>query len=223
MLIQVSSPRMIFHPETHPQHVFIQTLRKRGVSEGEVYFNASTDPLEGVRQTKALEPIQEYPIDGDANFAGLEYVLPFYELFTEETKKKNLYLVPFCTTGFNVTVKSAFRADPRTYEERTVALSILMPVTGGGIIRIGDSLVDLANPTFDPYAPLGRTFRDLSLQEGFNRTHRLPTPAIDARRQARVAAAEASMAKERTLPAREVPTLPGRRGIKALPPKDDDE
>jgi hypothetical protein len=103
------------------------------------------------------------------------YVLPFWELFKEEDKRRNLWLVPFCTAGFKITARSAFRASPRAYEARTLAFTILMPVTGGGIIRLAGSEFDITNPSFDPWAPRPSWYpaQVAELQNGYNRAHKV--------------------------------------------------
>ncbi len=209
MLVQATTPRPFFDHSKHPEHVYIYTLRKPGISEGAVFFNASTNPEQGRRGTAALEPLFEHPIDGEDGFAALEYVLPFFELFRPEDKKRNLGMAPFCTTGFGVTVRSAFRTDTSRYGEHTVAFTILMPVTGGGVMRLSDCLFDIANPTFDPWAPgPERKWKNLEVGMAFNRAHRLgDTSAIEQRRMARIREAEANMRANES------------GGRRALPPK----
>lgn len=208
MLVQATSPRPIFDHSKHPEYVYIHTLAKVGVSDGAVFFTATENPTDGARGGRQLEPVGEYPIEGETGFQAYEYVLPFFELFREEYKKKNLYLVPFCTAGFGVTIRSAFRGDTTTYVGRTMAFTILAPVTGGGILRLADSPYDLANPTFDPWAanPFGQKLlgssRDPDLLNAFNRTHKLGSSAIDARRAARIAAAGSVPALESASPPR---------------------
>jgi hypothetical protein len=107
------------------------------------------------------------------------------------------------STGYHVIVKSAHRTEGSTYEERIVNFTILCPVNGGGIIRIANCPIDVANPTFDPYAPLPQRTKDLTLLQAFNRTHRPRTDAIEETRRKRIEEAEATMrANERGLPGR---------------------
>lgn len=217
MLIQTSAPRPLFDPSRYPKYLYIHTLAKAGVSHGAVFFNATTDPEHAKHEGKTLDPANEYPIEGEDGFQALEYVVPFWDLFQRKTNKPVLYdgkpaseqgvqvgsvkLARYCTNGFNITAKSAFRASPREYEEHTVALTVVMPVTGGGILRLADSFFDLSNSSFDPWAPNPTPRRNLEFDQVYNRTHKLTTSAINDRRAARVAAAEASMrADQRGLP-----------------------
>lgn len=232
MLVQATTPRPFFDHSKHPQYLHVHTLRKVGVSKGEVFFSATVDPEHGTRDSKALDPMNEYPIEGAEGFMALEYVLPFWELFKKTPSMLktrydgksaaeqgiavgNVSLARFCTNGFQVTVKSAFRADSRTYAEHIVAFTILTPVTGGGILRLADCPFDLTNSTFDPWAPgpTGPT-KNLELQEVYNRTHRLlGSSSIDARRAARVAEAEANMKKHDERRAAEVEARKIERAI----------
>jgi hypothetical protein len=254
MLIQATSPRIVLNSAEDPKHICVHTLRKQGVSKGEVLFGAFAtggrlppgseegatwqerlhqagrrleleEHLDGNRQdltvyrhapvrrdsnARILEPQEVYQIEGEEGFQALVYVLPFWELFREEDKNHNLKLVPFCTGGFSVTVRSAFRSDPRTYDEHVLTFLIMMPVTGGGIIRLGDTPTDISNSTFDPWAPdPKRPWKNLELQDAYNRTHRLgDRPAIDKRREERIRAAEASMAAEAAKTGRMLPPKP---------------
>ncbi len=177
MLVQATTPRPVFDPSRYPESIHIHTLTLPGVSDGKVYFNATTDPEHGGRAGKAIDPIHEYPIEGTDGFQALQYILPFHELFRDVDKKRNLALVPFCTGGFIVVIHSAFRADPHTYSEHVLSFKILMPVTGGGIIRLADSPFDIVNSTFDPWGPPAEHLlkhKNLELQESYNRTHKLP-------------------------------------------------
>lgn len=192
MFIQASTPRPLFDASKHPQYIHIHTLRKMGVSTGEVFFSATVDPEHGTRQTKSLDPVNEYPIEGQEGLVALEYVLPFWELF-QRTKSMleakyngqnaleqgvrvgSVVHARYCTNGFQVTAKSAFRADSRTYEGHTVAFTIMTAVTGGGILRLADCPFDVANPEFDPWAAGPTVKKDPELQESYNRTHRRPS------------------------------------------------
>jgi hypothetical protein len=223
MNIQLGIPRPRFDVHEHPEYIYIYTLARSGVSNGGVIFNATTDPEHGVRGTRQLEPMVTYPIAGEDGFEGYEYVLPFWELFkrnhtisssslatlgTDKYVDRNL--VPFVTGGFIVTAKSAFRASPTEYAENTLSFTILMPATGGGILRIADCLFDIANPTFNPHAHHPRALKNLDTERMLNQAHRPKDSAIEDRRAARIRAAEQSMAyEEKSLPG------PG----KSLPPR----
>lgn len=244
MLIEATTPRILIKVEGDP-YIRIHTLRKVGTSKGEVIFGAYATggrlpPGAGVpppdtergdalalrssinTNARILEPDHIYDIEGEDGFQALEYTIPFWELFREEDKKRNMYLVPFCSGGFSITARSAFRSDPRTYDERVFTAIVVMPVTGGGAIRIGNSEIDLSNPTFDPWAPdPRRSYKNLELQDIYNRTHQLGNQsAINERREARIRAAEASMEAERRARST-LPTLPERLLPKErlLPPK----
>jgi hypothetical protein len=195
MLIQATTPRPVFDQAQHPQYVYVHTLCVPGVSEGDVFFNATTNPELGTKQGRRITPLNEYPLDG--GMAVLEYVLPFFELFKSEDKNRNLALVPFCTAGFGVTVKSGYRADFTTHEERTISFTMWMPVTGGGILRLADSVFDLANSSFDPWAPAPAGTKNLSLESSARKAHKLSPPGVAARRAERLASISA------------LPALPG--------------
>jgi hypothetical protein len=214
MLIQATAPRPIFDHSKHPQYLHIHTLRKFGVSRGEVFFIATVDPEHGTRGSKSLDPVNEYPIEGTDGFEALEYIVPFWELFKRTgSMAKTRYngqsameqgiavgsvkLARYCTNGFSVTIKSGFRSDRANYEEHTLALTILTPVTGGGILRLANCPYDIANPTFDPWAADPHPANNLELQAAFNRTHKLGNPSIEAKRLARIAEAENLMEERR--------------------------
>lgn len=210
MLIQVTTPRPVFDVLKHPQYVHIHTLRKVGVSTGEVFFAATVDPEHGRKDSKALDPVNEYPIEGQDGLVALEYVLPFWELFQptkamldakyngrnaleQGVRVGSVAHARYFSNGFQVTIKSAFRADSRTYAENRVAFTIQSAVTGGGVLRLADCPFDVANPTFDPWAPGPTVRKDPELQESYNRTHRALPAGADAKRAARIAEAEANM------------------------------
>jgi hypothetical protein len=126
-----------------------------------------------------------------------------------------LELVALSTSGYKVTVRSAFRSDRMTYEERVIGLTLLFPVTGGGVVRLSDSLFDISNPTLDPKKPVPGRVCDETISIAFNRAHKVLSQgtqdAIEARRKARIAEAEANMKANAR-------GLPGKKS-KALPPK----
>lgn len=119
----------------------------------------------------------------------------------EMDKLTGVQLALLGAAGYAVVVKSAFRTEGATYEERTLNFTIHCPVNGGGMIRVADCPLDIANPTFDPHAPLPESKRqDLVLLEAFNRTHKLRTDDIEERKRKRIADAEANIrANERAL------------------------
>jgi hypothetical protein len=226
MLIQTSSPRPILNVLEHPQHIVIHTLRRIGISTGEVLMNMSINPETGLRLTAPVEPYDVFPIEGENGFEAVEYYLPFSEVFgvgrrvySEEgsvalapvSKPKSglrdTQLAVLCGSGFSVIAKSAYRVMGSRYEERLFDFTLLFPITGGGILRASSSLVDISNPTFDPKAPMPQKsgYPNLDLLRAFNRTHKVMASSIEQRRAARIASAEASIASN----------------TRALPPKSD--
>ena len=230
MLIQTTTPRPFFDASKHPLYIHIHTLAQVGVSDGIVRLSGTIDPEFGTTGGVNIEPTNHYLIEGEDGFEALEHVLPFWRLFERpdnfQEARHDEIVVPsadfritrYCTAGFGVVCKSAFRASPRAYEEHTIAFTMVFPATGGGIIRLADCFFDITNPTFDPWAPdptkrlgLG-PLKNPDLQLSYNRTHKIgQSSAIDQRRAARIAAAEASMANAGTLPSAERPALPPKR------------
>lgn len=210
MLIQASAPRPIFNAAESPQHVRIQTLRKPNVSEGGVNFSYVADAVNGEPSTVLLEPLLVYPIEGEEGFEVREYYLPFENAFkvTPSAEKQlvkyaaqsvaPLGIASIVTSGFTVMIWSAHQTDRTTYEERTIGFKMLFPITGGGILRMADSFIDIANPTFSPRAPIPKPHLNPDVRLAFNRTHRVLPKAeqdsIEARRRARIAEAEANVA-----------------------------
>lgn len=112
----------------------------------------------------------------------------------EREKLTGVELAILGSTGYHVIVKSAYRTEGAAYEERVFNFTIHCAVNGAGMIRIANCPVDIANPTFDPYAPEpGGPRKDLVLLEAFNRTHKPRTDSIEERRRARIAEAEANI------------------------------
>jgi hypothetical protein len=209
MLVQASAPRLVFDMNDHPKHVRIHTLRKLGVSDGSVLFSYVADLVAGVPTAVTLEPHVVYPIEGEDGFEMAEFFLPFEPLFKVDPSVKRLAqskyeaeavapigLASIVASGFTVTLRSAYRSEHTTYAERVVGFKLIFPMTGGGIIRLADSPFDLANPTFSPGAALPRAVRDPVTLNAFNRTHAMlpqgQRGAIEQRRKARIAEAEAS-------------------------------
>lgn len=226
MLIQASTPRFIVSIDEHPQHIVIHTLAKPGTSSGEVHLGMSADIEEGRKASGPVILHQSYPIEG-TDLEGLEYYVPFDILFgtdkpvydeakllassgksaltmkpKREGQLRGAQLALLIAGGINLTIKSAFRFDTYTYQERIMGLQLMFPVTGGGIVRFSDTLLDLRNPTFDPYAPRPKPQQDLVLQNALNRTHKPTSSGVEDRKRARLAAAAASIANE--LPPKEV-------------------
>jgi hypothetical protein len=217
-----------------PEHFRIHTLRKMGVSSGEVVLVLGEKRME-------VEPYCTYPISGEDDFEALDYYIPFDNVFgpkkpvyDEDAIRKNIETKQFKrldvthrkilpgggleavpgerltgvqlailgATGYHVIARSAFRTEGASYEERIFNFSIHCPVNGGGMIRIANAPVDIANPTFNPHAvtPKRAEHKDLVLLEAFNRTHKPRTDAIEERRRKRIEEAEANVrSNERTL------------------------
>jgi len=176
MLIQLTTPRPVLDHTEHPAYVHLHTLFKAGVSDAKVLFTSMKDPEHGTYDTKELEPTHEMPLDASDGCQANIYILPFWELFKSEDKKRNLWLVPFCTAGFKIVATSAFRDSPHTYESRSMTFTIMMPVTGGGVIRLGDSMFDITNPSFDPWAPCPTSMypaQVAELQYSYNKAHKI--------------------------------------------------
>jgi hypothetical protein len=253
MLIQTTAPRIMINTAESPPYVRIHTLRKPGISTGDVLL------VVGDRQME-VEPLVSYPIDSQAGFEALDYYLPFWRVFgtnkptyDEDRILNNIEKEQFCrvdldekareraptrtkflvadtdapqperkrltgvelallgAAGYSIIAKSAYRTEGATYEQRVFNATIHCPVNGGGMIRIAGSPVDIANPTFDPYAPEPVSKqRDLVLLEAFNRTHRQRTQSVEDRRRARIAEAEGNLRahNEKALEGGSPPALP---------------
>lgn len=226
MLVQATTPRPIFNAVESPEHVRIQTLRKPDVSEGIVRFSYVGDLVAGTPTTVVLEPHLVYPLEGQKGFEVLEYYLPFEKAFAvspkvakqmvkyEASGVASIALAPLMANGFTVVVFSAFRADRTVYEQRTISFKLLFPITGGGVLQVSDSFVDIANPTFNPRAPIPKPSLSRDVQVGFNRVHHVVPAAeqakIEARRRARIEEAEANIRANSTksLSGKAVPALP---------------
>ena len=229
MFIQLTTPRIVLDLTRHPEYIYLHTLLMPDVSEGEVLFTGPVDPEHGQRGTKTLEPREILPLAGGLSVR--TFILPFWELFQGGPKTAvhdgaivraaDLKITRYCTAGFQVVVKSAFRASPREYLEHTLAFHMAFPATGGGILRLANADVDLANPSFNPWAVNPSPPSEAAtaeLREAYARTHMLTGRSdIDSRRQARIVAAEACMRAEARAATPTLPDVPS----KALPPKID--
>jgi len=99
------------------------------------------------RMTEGLQPTRGFDI-----FEGMrvhEYVIPFQNLHDSFGRRGS-------TAGFNIIARSSFRVAAASYGTRTLDMTMIFPLNGGGIIRIamGAQEWDIANPTFDPRAPV---------------------------------------------------------------------
>lgn len=231
MLIQASTPRVIFKPEVAPEYIKIHTLRRDGVSDGAVIFIGIVDPEHGEKASKILEPIQVAPIGIEDGFEAMEFCLPFREFLllaseaatkflpgvtsgpmrnedgsrvlalpmeARQAKFNDVGIARFLASGINVTIRSAFRAEPRKYEERVLSFHITCNVTGGGVLRPADSWYDIVMPSFNPKAatPMPLTVPEEDFAIAYNRAHQ-GTVARDEeaerRRKERIAMFEKSV------------------------------
>lgn len=226
MLIQLTSPRPVLNVVEHPQHIVLHTIRRTGVSKGGVLLNMNTNVEHGTRGTIVVEPYEVFPIEGEPGFEALEYYLPFDQIYgtnrtlyseqsameswskTPKTKgtqgTPDTVLALLGASGISVIAHSAYRMESTSYAERVFNFQLFFPVTGGGIVRVVGSDMDISNPTFEPKAPIGtKNYANLSLRQTFNRIHQIMPSDVEQRRQARIRSAEASMASEiKKLPAK---------------------
>lgn len=89
MLIQTSSPRPILNAAESPEHIKVHTIRRVGISGGQVFFNFATDFEHGDKMTVPLEAYEVFPIEGEAGFEALEYYLPFSTIFGTDKAEYN--------------------------------------------------------------------------------------------------------------------------------------
>lgn len=187
-------------------------------SKGEVFINMCIDVEHGRRETAPVVPFSVLPIEGEPGFEALEYFLPFDQIFgTNRTqydpeqvaqnqsvglvKRLNLdqprssqrdtWMALLLASGINVNLTSAYRSEGALYQERVMTFQLLFPITGGGVIRMAESLFDIKNPTFQPKAPLPKpsSLPDLDQLNSVNRTHKALNPEVERRRLERIAQA----------------------------------
>jgi hypothetical protein len=244
MFIQATSPRPLINTVESPEHIRIHTLHKLGVSPGDVVVIIGEHrievepyevfPLDGDTQFEArefylpfwrvfgtkkpeynesriqasIERKEFHRVDADAERLGQGNA-------SEPLRLRGTQLALIGAAGYPVIVRSAFRPEGPDYQERIMNFTIHCPVTGGGIIRVTSNTCDIANPSFNPYAPPPpvRGHKNLTLQEAFQRTHRLRTATIEDRKKQRIAEAEANMRESQ---------MPSPSGTKALPPRSRD-
>lgn len=186
MMIQATTPRVALNVLESPEHIKVYTLRRLGISTGEVFFNLTTNPEMGERVTGAIEPYEAFPIEGAEGFEALEYYLPFDALYGTEKRAEydearilkslttpktssrtlssdpktrpfsDIQLARLGAGGFMGIIRSAYRSEGNVYAERIINFSINFPVTGGGIFRVADAAYDIINSTFNPRAPIPR-------------------------------------------------------------------
>jgi len=145
MLFRLDNPRFIMNAQEFPANVVFYCLAYQDCT-GDLIVNY-TEPSTSRRVTDSITPTRSLPI-----FPGMtvhEYVAPFTDLHDNLGRRGS-------TIGFNFVARSSFRAAGANYGVRTLDIIMIFPVIGGGIIRIqaGGQDWDVANPTFDPHAPV---------------------------------------------------------------------
>lgn len=155
MLIRLDNPRLVINAQEFPQHVILMAVRY-GEAQGDVtvnFLDGGRRHSEIIHPTRALDVLEGMTVH--------EFVLPFWDLHDGLGRRG-------ATGGFHVVGTSAFRAQGGTYGVRTLDFTMQFPVIGGGILRInvGGQEWDLANPTFDPRAPLPAVNRNYGAGRG---------------------------------------------------------
>lgn len=145
MLFRLDNPRFIMNAQEFPANVVFYCLAYQGCT-GDLIVNY-TDPSTSRRVTDSITPTRSLQI-----FPGMtvhEYVAPFTDLHDSLGRRG-------ATLGFNFVARSSFRVAGANYGIRTLDLIMIFPVIGGGIIRFqsGGQEWEIANPTFDPNAPV---------------------------------------------------------------------
>ncbi len=145
MLFRLDNPRFIMNAQEFPANVVFYCLAYQDCT-GDLIVNY-TEPSTSRRVTEPITPTRSLSI-----FPGMavhEYVAPFTELHDNLGRRG-------ATIGFNFVARSSFRVAGANYGIRTLDIIMLFPVIGGGVIRIqaGGQEWDIANPTFDPRAPV---------------------------------------------------------------------
>lgn len=167
MLYQASTPRHMINMLEYPEHIVIFTLRRHGVSEGQVLLSYHDNFEDGVEAEVPLTFTRQIPIgefSRAAPFEALEYVVPFWDLADRHGRRG-------ASSGFSIQVRSAYRAGAQ-YLERRQNFWTSFPVNGGGVVRFGGMPLDIANPTLNPRAPLplegpdDESVRDTLREEG---------------------------------------------------------
>lgn len=199
MHIQMTTLVTVFDAARFQEHVCIQTLNMPGISDGQVWFTAARQGQAPSQiMTRLLVPIAESFGPGGCSLK--EFVLPFFEHFRPEDRNRNLHFAGLGSGGgFGVHARSARRVRGSTYEEHELRFSLLFPVTGGGVVRLEleGNAVDIANPTFDPFASYRPLVSEGQLREALARIHRPYDETASGIRASRIAEVEARMADAR--------------------------
>ena len=145
MLFRLDNPRFIMNAQEFPANVVFYCLAYQDCT-GDLIVNY-TEPSTSRRVTDPITPTRSLSI-----FPGMmvhEYVAPFTELHDHLGRRG-------ATIGFNFVARSSFRVAGANYGIRTLDIIMIFAVNGGGVIRIqaGGQEWDIANPTFDPNAPI---------------------------------------------------------------------
>jgi hypothetical protein len=145
MLFRLDNPRFIMNAQEFPANVVFYCLAYQDCT-GDLIVNY-TDPSNSRRVTEPITPTRSLQI-----FPGMvvhEYVAPFTDLHDTLGRRG-------ATIGFNFVARSSFRVAGANYGIRTLDIIMIFPVIGGGVIRIqsGGQDWDIANPTFNPNAPI---------------------------------------------------------------------
>lgn len=105
------------------------------------YQNNGRRVTETVIPTRSLEVLPGMRVN--------EHVVPFHQPGLIDSSGRR-----GAGSGFNFIARSSFRVAAASYGTRTLDLTMIFPINGGGIIRVsaGGQEWDIANPTFDPRA-----------------------------------------------------------------------
>lgn len=158
MLIRLDNPRLVINAQEFPDHVILMILRL-GEASGDVVGSYVDTGGSNQRVQRNITPSRSLSVFEDMEVR--EFVLPFWELHDGLGRRA-------ATGGFHFTATSAFRAPGGVYGTRIIEFTMIFPVIGGGIIRIniGGQEWDLANPTFNPNAPIPEINRNYGAGAG---------------------------------------------------------
>lgn len=157
MLFRLDNPRLVMNAQEFPENMVLYCLSYAECA-GDVVVNF-TDPSNSRRVTQPIQPTRALSI-----FEGVivnEYVLPFSELVDPIGRRG-------ATSGFTIIGRSSYRVAGASYEVRTLEFTMVFPVIGGGIIRMraSEQEWDIANPTFNPHAPIPEISTSYGVGEG---------------------------------------------------------
>lgn len=155
MLFRLDNPRLVINAQEFPQNMVLYCLAY-DQCPGDVVVNYLDD---GRRVTEDVRPTRNFTIFPDMEVH--EYVLPFQQLQDPLGRRG-------ATAGFTVVARSSFRVAAASYGERTFEFTMLFPINGGGFIRFQTSGQEweIANPTFNPGAPIPAVNAHYSTAQG---------------------------------------------------------